>query len=760
MSTRVKLAKRVVRIAAILLASVALAYIVGVNVFLRTRLFRDAIGYDPDSLLVDYDRAYSLWPGRVHAEGLSIRGRDTHVEWILRIEQCDFRVSVGELANRRFHAEHVRGDGVSLRLRRRQDRVTPAWMSAVPPIPGFLDPPLTDVGPPSPPLTDATYNLWSIQLDDVVARGVHEVWIDTVRYAGEMEVHGRWMFRPLRWLDVGPADLEVRTLDVSFGVVEPWATGVAGRLRVTVHPLSLVTVPGADILDRVSVHGGLGGTAWIAHLANRALDAHGLKTTRAEAVFELQAEVDHGVLGPSTHVRTEPFPVQAVVAGFVLDGSVQADGRVDGDGAGYADLRVAAARVVSNGGARLTVTALAARLTSRNLDFGPDLFSDTVYAIEVDRAETESLAAWRAYLPLPRDIEVASGPVTVGARVHGALRPQTVEGQVSLGVPALSVSRGNTRLAADVSGAIQVKGSLQNTRVDLSGSSVAVRALRGFVSGARWAVPRLDAGARDLVVARAGATGRVTLDAPEVQLPSLAAFGPLLPLPSDVSVEGGRGTARVHMDVDVARLAGNGAVTMTARQLRLRVAGEHVRGDLTAVLRAKQSGSVTDISGTEIVFESGGGANATPETLDWWGRLRLQQASLCLRPSLRFSTRLSAAAKDGAPLTALVADNTAIPKWLIEIVSTKRLRATGEVLVTPSVLAVRSVEAHAQGADFDFELGKIRSEKPEWALLLDLGAAVAGVDVTEGHTQVLLFGARPWYRAKVESIQADERRFE
>ena len=44
--------------------------------------------------------------------------------------------------------------------------------------------------------------------------------------------------------------------------------------------------------------------------------------------------------------------------------------------------------------------------------------------------------------------------------------------------------------------------------------------------------------------------------------------------------------------------------------------------------------------------------------------------------------------------------------------------------------------------------------------MLDLGVALAGVDVANGQTQVLLFGARPWFHAKVALLEAVERRSE
>jgi hypothetical protein len=36
-----------------------------------------------------------------------------------------------------------------------------------------------------------------------------------------MRVRGRWLFRPLRWLEVGPAEIDVNALDVSYGPSEP-----------------------------------------------------------------------------------------------------------------------------------------------------------------------------------------------------------------------------------------------------------------------------------------------------------------------------------------------------------------------------------------------------------------------------------------------------------------------------------------------------------------------------------------------------------
>ena len=242
------------------LAAVTLLYLAGMNVFLRTRLFRSVITSDSGSLRIDYVSAYSLVPGRIHVEGLTIRGRDSSVEWILAIDRCDFRQSFFDLLRRRFHADHVRGSGLSMRVRQRVQKVTPA-AAALPPVPGFLDPPLADVGPPPPPLTDAQYRLWSVQLDDVVAEHVRELWIDTVRTTGDLRVEGRWFFRPLRWLDIGPAALDLRSMNVFDGADVPVGLDVHGTMVLTVHPVDLRDLDGNALLDHVAcdadLHGAL-----------------------------------------------------------------------------------------------------------------------------------------------------------------------------------------------------------------------------------------------------------------------------------------------------------------------------------------------------------------------------------------------------------------------------------------------------------------------------------------------------------------------
>ncbi|MGH7439110.1 MAG: hypothetical protein ACRENE_25765, partial [Polyangiaceae bacterium] len=155
------------------------------------------------------------------------------------------------------HASRVEADGFALRVRRRKDRFTREALSATPEIPGFPDPPLSPSGPRPPP----DYDVWSVRLDGVDVRSVREVWIDTVRYTGDLSVRGSWFFRPMLSLDIGPATVEMRRLDVSFGEVERWVTGARGSVEVTLPSTDLRATPGAELVSRFSVRGDVSGEA-------------------------------------------------------------------------------------------------------------------------------------------------------------------------------------------------------------------------------------------------------------------------------------------------------------------------------------------------------------------------------------------------------------------------------------------------------------------------------------------------------------------
>jgi hypothetical protein len=229
----------------------------------------------------------------------------------------------------------------------------------------------------------------------------------------------------------------------------------------------------------------------------------------------------------------------------------------------------------------------------------------------------------------------------------------------------------------------------------------------------------------------------------------------LLLLPKGLSIDGGRGRAAISAEVDLDRGDASGTAKVVAQGVHARVGPEAIDGELRLDLRVNEGEGASVLSGSTLAFD---GTVGTPPVA-WWARAALRDALLDVRSGLRFRAQVIADAKDASPLAAIIANNTDIPRWLLNAISTNGFAATGDLLVSPSTFQARSVRARTAGIDLSFELAELGAER-EWALLLDVGIVCAGIDVSGEQTDVLLFGAKPWFARKTASLRAVERRYE
>ena len=781
-----RVAARIARIAAYAVLVAAALYLVAINVVLRTSLLRDGLGADPESMVVAYDAAYSIVPGLVHAQGLRIRGRDSNVEWILSIDRVDFHVSFADLLRHRFHATHVHGDGVSLRLRARRDVVTPDELAAIPPIPGFDYPPLRNVGPPTPELTDANYNLWTIWLEDVEAH-TREIWIDEQRWAGDMRIHGRWYFKPLRWVDIGPATIELGGVQASLGMVQPLARDLQGPLVVVVYPIDIVNTHGLDALHQISVFGALAGRLHVAGVLRLALGPSGVDVADADSDLALRVAIDHGVVRPGTRVALDPFRVEARLGRAEVDGVVSPTLEVEDAAVVHAEIHGTDLRYPERGTVRDRAEHLSARAATHETGLtrlieGPRSFVDarveargvrvgigdatvTANALEAEAkgvdAGSDRLSLKAAAASL-RDVHVRRGTaeVNVGALEARAGRLEQAQGNLELAEVATHVEAiamhdpGRSATAHDLQ-ATTADVRMRGAEIALGETAARLQGIAATFGGVPMSAPSIALHARRIDHARAGFRGLVAVDAPDVELPSLTAVAWHVPLPEGIRIQGGRAIARARLEVDVGALAASGVADVSVRNVRVQVGSQTMTGHVKVTVRAAQRGEVTDLAGTAVAFEDAGG----PETIGWWGRVEATYARVRLRGGARLQARIAIRAKDAAPAVAMLANATAIPSWALDAISTKRLSATGEIVVAPRVLEARSVRALGDGVGLGFEFAKLGPEK-QWALIVESGTLRAAVDAERGKTSVMLFGAEPWFLARSASLRAVERRYE
>jgi hypothetical protein len=799
--------RKLAAIALSVVASLIVAYLLVANVLLRTRLLRDAISGSStpfgisgksSGLLVDYQSAYSLLPGRVHLKGVAIRGRDREVEWSLTLDRAEADIALLALVHRTFRATHVRASGFTMRVRLRltSAEATPSVVAALPPIAGFADPPLREPGPEPPPLTDADYNLWTLDFPDVDVAQVREVWIHTLRSQGDMRANGRWFYRPERWLDVGPATVDTYGVDLSHGK-EPLARGVRGSFRASVHPFDIQRTSGLALLDQISYDGQLRGRAFVAGALRLLAPKSGVDFKRWEAPFDARIVLERGKLVAGTHARTEPTDALLETQGLAVVAPVRSEFGVDG-GVATVKARISGLRISHLGRERARVASIAATLTSGQLRIAQG-FEDARFVLDVGRAETSDIGGWQDFLPTTRTIAVSSGLVSAEGHADGSIREMRGRAELRILARRLSVKRGRDRFTANIASHARVldaslpegwgvgtlniaaddvalrlgraaitgklaanvdrlRGTWANKTLDLSGINVALQSVA--VASSRsdvpmLVVPSLKAAAPRLVLAPGGADGRVSIDLPSARLGDLARLRELHPLPAGFRLERGTARAAVHVNVDLTSGSMRGESSITLRGLRARVGATTFFGDVAGTVKARRvlsAEGATDFSGSTLaITRASTGKPVRPEDA-WWAKIALREATLRTSGHTRFDAKAHLTAKDATPATVLVAQNTGVPTWAANTFRMPILDADAEVRLSPASLEVRSFVARGGGTSLRAEYAK-RDERQDGAVLMDLGWIGLGYDLAEGSTGLVLIGPESWFRRKVASMR-------
>ncbi len=799
--------RRLVRRLLLAVAILAASYLIVANVLLRTRLLRNAVSGSSVSfalsgrstdLRLDYASAYSVLPGRAHVEGLILRGRDRRVEWLLTLDRADVAISLGDLLHRRLHATRLRSSGLAMRARLRLARAeaTPDVVAALPPIAGFADPPLLDDAPEPPPLTDADYDLWTVDLEDIDVQHVREVWIHIVRSVGDTHVRGRWFFRPRRWLEVGPATVDADGVDVFYGI-HPLAAGLRGSTEATVHPFDPRAAKGLAFLDQISSHGQFRGRANVAGALRLLAPRSRVAFTRWEGPLEANLVLDHGTLAGGTRVGIEAADARIDADGLAFEAPVRADVGVDGD-RGTLGAHVSSLRVSRLSAERARVASIEATVTSRHLRL-THFFDDARATLDVGGAETADVAAWRDYLPSTSPFVLRSGPATAHGHAEGSLAEERGAASLRLSVRRLAVERGADRVIADVTGDVQLRdvslsgglavgaatltaggvtarlgaatlagkvtahvdlrrGAWRDRTLDLSGSDVALRdvsAGSARTGKAILVVPSLSVVASRLAIAPSGLGGHVAVDLPGAELIDLGRLRDLLPLPGGLAVQGGAGRARLHADLELGSGAMQGTGEVVTRGLRVRAGVTELFGDLVLAVHARRAGGAdgsTDLSGSTLAVRRAGTGGEAPAGDAWWANGTLREATLRTSGGVHFDARGHVTAKDASPATVLVAQNENVPTWAVDIFRMPALDADAEVRVAPRSLEVRSLVARGGNTSVRAEYAK-RGGRQDGAALLDLGWIDLGYDLADGSTGLVLVGPQAWFARKTAVLR-------
>jgi hypothetical protein len=704
--------RRVARVVVYALTLGAILYVVGINAFLATPLFESVIDADPFVIDIHFQRGWSILPGRIHAKELSIRGRDSNVEWILRLDDVTFDVSLPGLTRRRFDVSRARGNGLSLRIRSRIDAqsITSEKIANLPPIEGFGPIPLRPFQRETEDeWSDAAYRLWTIHLANVVADDVREVWIDHARFQGSASVRGGFYLRPIRAVAIGPAHAAIASGSLRI-VGIPVLDSAAAGADMTLAQFDPRVVRGADLVHRVSLD--LDGRATCPTLANLPIPLHDEVDLAGQVdVRSLVVHVKDGVLRSDSRLDAKVPRIAAALGEIRVVGALSLAADVEGP-AGHErlDLRAALenARV---GEGLLQASRVGATGDAHALDLAHPL-GDLHLSVETDDLELPDARMLLPYLQSDGSVVARSVRAGADARVELWLADQRAAGRARVRADDVDLSVGKVRAwgagSVAVVFAANVAGPLRFENLAVDAQSKRLRIATQDLN----LVADLQAHAqvRDWLWPRAVLTGGV------------------------IDVDVSRGAVRFRE----SELAGNVRVRVRARR------------------SARAPGNI-DLSGSGIEMRDVRVSSPSAEIEGWNGQTVMQPATLRLGKEPELEGDVSMDARDASPFLALLV-RSSLPRTL-GLTQVPHLLASARLTLGAGRLALRDVNIH--GGDVALRgLYAIRDKHRRGEFTLEKGPLSIGLHVDDGGIGVRLFGLDAWSdreRGSVEEWFHEER---
>ena len=411
---------------AIAIVGLYVLYVVAANIAIKTRLVRNAINSFPKRS-VEYSSAWTLWPGVVHVKDLRIRVQDTSEEFLFVLDDTVADIDLPALLKYRLHARWVKTHGLSFRFRTRIDpRTDPHPVTyALPPIEGFADVPFKDVDHyDPPPLAAELTKVFTFDLANVEADGVHEIWVDDYRVVGDGLTRGSLHLSPSRSLAVGASHFELLRGSMFVGK-DVVVDDMKGQVDATLDWFQPRSAYGIEILEHLtSVDATLDAHAPdLAFIEHRYLAGKSVRLVGGAGPVHLDMHVRHGDLESGTVITHDAkglelhFGNRSARLTTALRFEVE-----DREGAPEAQLHLAMTNVglfVSGSLAEKTptITATQAAIFARSKNLGlVKPFNDLLYSFDVPALTLADVRVLQRFLPPGTPLRLGKGSLV--AHVH------------------------------------------------------------------------------------------------------------------------------------------------------------------------------------------------------------------------------------------------------------------------------------------------------------------------------------------------------
>ena len=308
------------RVAAVLFA-LQLAYLIAGNAVVKSQLIKKAVA-GSQGFQLDYASAYTLWPGHVHVEQLSLRVEDYNVQFEVALGSAEVDISLSQLLFKKFRVTRLDAQGTRFRMRHKLIVVgdDAERVAAYPPIRGFADPPyFVGLRPPSASAEQARH-FWQVRIENVTAH-VTELWVMEYRFVGEGVARGSFVVMPSLWVQVEPAELTLERGTVRLGqhVV---ADRVRGRITCDIPDMWVQKTEGVEVLREIAATVRLDLSGGELDFLNAYLARFGQLGYDGRANWSLDVNVQRGAVQLGSQVLLAASPLRVTRRELALEGEV------------------------------------------------------------------------------------------------------------------------------------------------------------------------------------------------------------------------------------------------------------------------------------------------------------------------------------------------------------------------------------------------------------------------------------------------------
>ncbi|MGH7328399.1 MAG: hypothetical protein ACREJX_08620, partial [Polyangiaceae bacterium] len=403
-----------------------------------------------------------------------------------------------------------------------------------------------------------------------------------------------------------------------------------GTAELRISPYDVRALKGFDLLRQFSGDAKLSWETPLADAFAELVDDDSVQIRRGDLDVAGEMRIERGVLSSGTRARADVHALDMKVSAVEARASAHSDFVVDEAGSLTGTIASENLRVEKSGAPPAACNSVLSTITSRHLDLAHG-FDDAHVRLQARGVTTQSLERWIA--PHDRDSAWATGTSELSGDLESGVAKPDFHGHVDVAIHDASLVAGPVRTMSPlearidfdhlspekkwiearieahtpeptllVLGNLRVRGRLaaggridahlgkmkgEAKNVEISDAEVKCSDVRADLNAEPlFVAPEIAARTSRLALRGDHLEGSVEMDAPRVDLASLAALAALAPFPESTRVVGGTATASAHASVDLDTLAAEGNADLLARNVDVRIDKTPFYGNLRVAAHA------------------------------------------------------------------------------------------------------------------------------------------------------------------------------